>query len=563
MNVTRQRNVVFASAMVFGMTGTVIAADNNSVHQHWSALPAPGAWLNQPFEGAPPLLTNSPQAPRPTRGLCDGFPVNLIAPGAGFPYTPTLFDADGDGAAEIFLTGGDTFGLRGDGTFLPGWPTQDHQYMGYGTNACKPGPSVADLEGDGDVEIMWTERDWWAGSSRMYTFNGREFDGSNLPNLPQYAPDDYSNALDTPFVLGDTDGDGILEAWGAHTLGNAFIHYRISAVSHEGMLLFTTDIDTAENMLSLYFGDVDGDGAEEIFGVSSISPDLYLHVFNSDGSERSGYPVLLDSLGSYTLPFGPPIPFDLDGDGDLEILFGVYSGTSYARCVHHTGDPCAGFPMAINSSSQLFYLGLGDLTGDGAPELLALDNHLGSNYRASAIDLATGSMLPGWPVAVPNWPHGFPGVADVDGDGLQDMVFSTDGGEVYALHSDGSVIAGYPLTMGTGCVSGLAIGDIDGDDLFEIVASTWDGFVYAWNTTGVAGPADWPLRGVDARNTGVYKSSVDCPEDLDGDGTIGQSDLGILLASYNQDAGGDIDGDGDTDQADLGALLSAYGQDCP
>ncbi len=53
-----------------------------------------------------------------------------------------------------------------------------------------------------------------------------------------------------------------------------------------------------------------------------------------------------------------------------------------------------------------------------------------------------------------------------------------------------------------------------------------------------------------------------CPADLDGDGHIGQADLGILLASYGEDDGGDIDGDGDTDQADLGALLGKYGTDC-
>jgi YVTN family beta-propeller protein len=53
-----------------------------------------------------------------------------------------------------------------------------------------------------------------------------------------------------------------------------------------------------------------------------------------------------------------------------------------------------------------------------------------------------------------------------------------------------------------------------------------------------------------------------CPEDLNGDGTIDLSDLGILLASFEVDDGGDIDGDGDTDLSDLGALLARFGQDC-
>ncbi len=68
---------------------------------------------------------------------------------------------------------------------------------------------------------------------------------------------------------------------------------------------------------------------------------------------------------------------------------------------------------------------------------------------------------------------------------------------------------------------------------------------------------------VDAFQVVRYDCGEGCPGDLNGDGAIGQSDLGILLSSYGQDSGGDIDGDGDTDQADLGALLGVYGQDCP
>ena len=55
-------------------------------------------------------------------------------------------------------------------------------------------------------------------------------------------------------------------------------------------------------------------------------------------------------------------------------------------------------------------------------------------------------------------------------------------------------------------ISGVAAGDIDGDGLFELVAATWDGYVYAWDTPSAASPdrADWPMRGVNARNTGIY-----------------------------------------------------------
>ncbi|MHC4946270.1 MAG: hypothetical protein ACYTG7_24925 [Planctomycetota bacterium] len=417
--------------------------------------------------------------------LCRGWPLFLEAPAsAAFPYTPLLFDADKDGADEIFLTGGHTFGIKGDGTFLPGWPTKEMQYMGYGTNANKPGPSAADLEGDGDTEIMWSERDWWAGSSKMWCFDGRNFDGSSVTGFPQYAPDDYSNALDVPFVLGDVDEDGDLEAWGPHTLGNTFTHYRLSGFDHLGNRLFTTDLDPDEDIKSLYFGDLEGSGGREMFAVSWLDPSFLLHVFESDGSEKTGYPVTLFTMpgGAYHM-FGPPVPFDLDGDNDLEILLGYnYSGASHARCFHHDGTACAGFPIQIATSSQLFYLGLGDVTGEGKTELIAFDNHLGGDYRVYVIDMDTGSALPGWPFDVPNWHKGFPTVVDVDNDALQDICFVTDGGELYAVAGDGSLITGYPKTMTSPSISGVAAGDIDDDGLFELVAATWNGWVYAWDT---------------------------------------------------------------------------------
>jgi hypothetical protein len=464
--------------------------------------------LTTPAPGASLTIRPSTAAIEADDDSRAGWPVNLHAPGAGFPYTPTLFDVDGDGADEIFLTGGDTFGLRGDGSFLPGWPTTEHAYMGYGTNEQKPGPSAADLEHDGDVEIMWSERDWWAGSAHMWCFNGRESTGSNMPGFPQFAPNDYSNALDVPFVLGDADGDGELEAWGPHSLGNTFIHYRISAFDAQGTRLFTRDLSPSENILNLHFGDLDGNGTDEFFALSWQEPTLRLYVFDSTGGNAPGYPVTLGTFTGGYLPFGPPVPVDMDSDGDLEFLIGYNAGSSsraYAR--HHNGTPVAGYPITIATDSQLFYLAVGDLTGDGEPELLALDNVLSGTNRALAFTLASGVPLPGWPYFVADWPHGFPCVADVDGNGRQDFCLSTEGGQVLAIGADGALLPGFPKTMVGPSISGVAAGDIDGDGLFELVASTWNGWVHAWDTTGPAlpGRADWPMRGVDARNTGIYR----------------------------------------------------------
>lgn len=463
-----------------------------------------------PVAGAGDLQAGGADLVVGDRDLREGWPVNLHAPGAGFPYTPTLYDGDSDGADEIFLRGGETFGLRGDGTFLPGWPTTEHVYMGYGTNGNMPGPSGADVDGDGSGEILWAERDWWAGTSHMWCFNGRNFDGTNLPHFPQFAPDDYSNALANPFVLGDVNGDGYLEGWAPHTLGNNDGYYRISGFDHEGNRLFTTDLDPAERIQCLYYGDLDGNGIEEMFAVSWLSPALNLHVFQPDGSERPGYPVILRNFTTGWLPFGPPVPADLDSDGDLEILFGQWdSNGSRVYCAHHDASPFPGFPIQIATSSQLFYFGLGDVTGDGAPELIVFDNYLAGDYRIFVLDLTTGAILPGWPYNVPFWPEAFPTIVDIDNDAIQDICLVTDGGTLLALNGHGQLIDGYPKFMSAASISGVSAGDIDGDGLFELVAATWDGFVYAWDTTGrvLPGRADWPMRGVDERNTGIFGNS--------------------------------------------------------
>jgi len=439
-----------------------------------------------------------------------GWPVDLSSPGAGFPYTPTLFDIDGNGTDEIFLTGGETFGLSGDGSFLPGWPTSEMLYMGYGTNDQMPGPSCSDMEGNGSVEVLWSLRDWYAGSAHYWTFNGRNSDGTDMEGLPMNAPDESSNALDFAFVLGDSDGDGNLEAWTAHTLGNTGAYYRISGVDHLGNLTFTTDLDSEEKVQNIFFGDADGDDSDEFFAVTLLDGEFRLHLFTSTGTEQSGYPITLFSPGGGYLMFGPALAADLDNDGDIELIMGHYKNSiSYASAYHHDGTVVTGFPITIATTSQLFYLGLGDVTADGNPELIATDNHLGSGYRVHVLDISTGSPLSGWPVAQTNWPEGLPTVVDVNSDGTQDICFTTNGGELFALSNDGSVITGYPKAMSAASISGVSAGDIDGDGYYELVAATWDGFVYAWDTDGVvtSDNADWPMRGVDARNTGVYYGS--------------------------------------------------------
>lgn len=78
-----------------------------------------------------------------------------------------------------------------------------------------------------------------------------------------------------------------------------------------------------------------------------------------------------------------------------------------------------------------------------------------------------------------------------------------------------------------------------------------------------------PVYGDTIGYDSVFIAAGVCPGDADGDGAIGQSDLGLLLAAYGTvkgapgyNAAADQDFDGDVDQSDLGILLAEFGTKC-
>ena len=73
----------------------------------------------------------------------------------------------------------------------------------------------------------------------------------------------------------------------------------------------------------------------------------------------------------------------------------------------------------------------------------------------------------------------------------------------------------------------------------------------------IAAGDSWFLDACSSRNVTV-ELIPSCPTDLDGDGVVGGSDLGLILAAWGTD-GADVTGDGITDGLDLGVLLATWG----
>ncbi len=132
------------------------------------------------------------------------------------------------------------------------------------------------------------------------------------------------------------------------------------------------------------------------------------------------------------------------------------------------------------------------------PLLLLLS--LASSAAAATVPLrvpAGPRMVDGWPVILGNTMRHTPAVADVDGDGRDEIAVGTRDGYVFVLAGNGEPLPGWPRETGSWVYRSPLLDDIDGDGAFEVAAITFDGLLYLWRIDGSPVPG-WP---VDLGNT--------------------------------------------------------------
>ncbi|MFQ6091186.1 MAG: FG-GAP-like repeat-containing protein [bacterium] len=141
----------------------------------------------------------------------------------------------------------------------------------------------------------------------------------------------------------------------------------------------------------------------------------------------------------------------------------------------------AGFPIEVGGATDYFGATVADVDGDGANEII-VSTRGPDGYSLHLLEL-NGSELPGWPVR-----FDFPlqarlttrAVGDLDGDGKLEIVAGSanydldvaSGVSVYAWHSDGSPVTGWPQQIPEAYFSAVALGDLNGDGDLEIVAGS-------------------------------------------------------------------------------------------
>ncbi len=221
-------------------------------------------------------------------------------------------------------------------------------------------------------------------------------------------------------------------------------------------------------------------------------------------------------------------------------------------------DLLAGYPLELEASIEASPR-IADLDGDGREELILATTAGAVHVR----DGATGISRSGWPVWTPvieevdaagethhldsdgvaqleDLPHqgviATPSLADLDGDGVLDIVVATLRGQLLVYSgADGSVLPGFPVSVDPansdqtspqikverGFLGSPAIEDLDGDGSWEIIASAMDGYVYVWRSDGTEQPG-WPVPVVSIWGAEPANRVVSSPAigDVDGDGVL-------------------------------------------
>jgi len=305
----------------------------------------------------------------------DGTGVIFTVPGFDGWGGATIADVDNDGEPEIIAPTTDSRVAAVDGTGVTEWTSQPFGWSMY------PQPAVADMEGDGDVEVV---------------FDVAMVEGSNGATIATLTG--VSASWRTP-VIADIDADGTSEV----ILGD-------KVFSHTGAPEWGSTNYGSGNFAAV--ADLDGDSGGEVFFVTGSNMVIHDH----DGTH----------LATVAIPGsnpGPPAVADFDGDGAVEIAIPANSSLSVWDV---NGTPLWSHP--ISDASGLAGCSGYDVDGDGAYEVLYADE-----TQFYILDGASGAVryVDGTHDSGTLWEY--PVTADVDNDGSAEIVVASNWYSFYGL----------------------------------------------------------------------------------------------------------------------------------
>jgi hypothetical protein len=198
-----------------------------------------------------------------------------------------------------------------------------------------------------------------------------------------------------------------------------------------------------------------------------------------DGHGNFATPGAYVSVGRH--PYQRVRVADLDGDGKADIVSPNLEGDDVTILL---GDGRGGFRQPPGSpfpcGDSPFSVAVGDVTGDGIPDLAIVNSPSSTSDRSGRDGLTVligdghggFSAMPGSPLTTAPRPN-MVAIGDVNGDGVADVVVSNPDSDtitIFTMGRNGSVTGRSTLTV-PGRPKGLAVRDLNGDGKGDIAVT--------------------------------------------------------------------------------------------
>lgn len=323
-------------------------------------------------------------------------------------------------------------------------------------------PVVYDINGDGVNEIL---QNTVSGGIYIFEPDGTPYSGANNGLAAKMS----SNEAYTGDAIGDINGDGKKNIVTTSTDGKIYAYYADSFnLAHYLVKVHGFPFSTGEMILNApLLADIDGDSTDEIiFG----SNDNYLYCLGYNGNA----PSVRWKVYMTQWVWGTPIYYEgyvyaLSGDGRLFKIDASTGDTVWTRgnaSIWQTTTSPVMANLTSNDTMDIFY------TNDDG-EMLLYDQYGNLKWKKTISDTATYTTF-----------YSSPAVADINGDGKPEIVF-TAGGKLFAIYPNGTFLSGFPVQIDTTTIqSSITIGDVDGDDTMDIVLASPGGKLHAINYRG-------------------------------------------------------------------------------
>ena len=231
-------------------------------------------------------------------------------------------------------------------------------------------------------------------------------------------------SLTTPMEAGDVDGDGdidvVVTGTGAAIMWLANAHPALGFSGH-GVIEAADTTSGNLRVAALVVADLTGNGVVDVAACSFVPLRAIVWYENRGGGEFARRRVLgTDS----TVNFYPRIlATDIDADGDLDLVWSLGDAGKFWWALNVDGR----FPeVVMGASRRRTIVTMGDLDGDGQLELIYYQDGIGATPEAILYGSYGASGVQDEMTAFPiSKLLSSMGAADIDGDGLDDVVLGT------------------------------------------------------------------------------------------------------------------------------------------